>query len=226
MESRERVLEAVRQHEPQRDSMPLEDVAEVWRNDRGVVLTAVQRDGRALQFAAEALRADREIVLAAVQNHGSALEYATEALRADREVVLRAVQRDGWALKHAPEHLRADCEVAQAAVRQNGNALGFAAEGLLEDPSFATEAKRDFYLLKLTMLSGRSTVVTATRGFLHSNVEYVLRVCRTWFGLADDGSTMELWHGSDRVPDGSWVWDWPGIQPPGEISEYQLVVRR
>eukprot|EP00971_Amphidinium_carterae_P328875 6460982-Amphidinium_carterae.1 len=37
-------------------------------------------------------------------------------------------------------------------------AIGFAADELLEDASFATEAKMQFYLLKLSMLSARSTV--------------------------------------------------------------------
>eukprot|EP00971_Amphidinium_carterae_P167342 3315854-Amphidinium_carterae.1 len=39
-------------------------------------------------------------------------------------------------------------------------------EGLLpaQDPTFAIEAKREHHLLKLTMLSGRSTVVAAEGG--------------------------------------------------------------
>eukprot|EP00971_Amphidinium_carterae_P268944 5335739-Amphidinium_carterae.1 len=38
---------------------------------------------------------------------------------------------------------------------------------------------------------------------------------------------MELWHGSGEiVPADKLVRDWPGVQPPGEISEYPLVVTR
>eukprot|EP00971_Amphidinium_carterae_P071046 1404666-Amphidinium_carterae.1 len=82
----------------------------------------------------EARKADREIVLAAVRKNGLALQYASKTVRADREVVLTAVQQSQYALRHP-----ADC--------------------LLEDPTFATETKRNwFHLLKLTMLSGRSTV--------------------------------------------------------------------
>eukprot|EP00971_Amphidinium_carterae_P251486 4992025-Amphidinium_carterae.1 len=103
-------------------------------------------------------------------------------------------------------------------------ALPLAADCLLEDPTFATEAKRLRHLLKVAMLSGRSTVVAALGC---EDVEDVLNWCRMRLGLADDSTTtMELWHGSDRVRDGHGVWNWPGIQPPGEISEYQLVVRR
>eukprot|EP00971_Amphidinium_carterae_P323160 6422318-Amphidinium_carterae.1 len=56
----------------------------------------------------------------------------------------------------------------------------------------------------------------------------VLAECRRRLGLEEDGTTLEIWHGSgERVPDyGTWVREWPGIQPIGEISEYQLVVTR
>eukprot|EP00971_Amphidinium_carterae_P080309 1589016-Amphidinium_carterae.1 len=63
------------------------------------------------------------MVLTAVQTCGSALEFAPEALRADREVALRAVQQDAYALQ-------------------------LAADEVLEDPSFGTEAKREYHLLK------------------------------------------------------------------------------
>eukprot|EP00971_Amphidinium_carterae_P092932 1839807-Amphidinium_carterae.2 len=91
------------------------------------------------------------------------------------------------------------------------------------DPSFEMEAKKQFHLLKLTMLSGRSAMMAAGS---HGEVRDALARCRDRLGLADDGATMELWHGSDRVPDGAKVPDWPGVQPKGEVSEYQLLVAR
>eukprot|EP00971_Amphidinium_carterae_P154553 3065105-Amphidinium_carterae.1 len=192
MESKLRVLEAVRQ-----SWTALRNTDEVWKSDREVVLAAVQHAGQALHFAAETLKGDREIVLTAVQTCGFALNYATEALRADREV-------------------------AQAAVQQNADALRCVADEMLEDPSFAPEAKSNFYLLKLTMLSGRSTVVVANG---HWQVDDVLDRCGNRLGLADEGATIELCHGSDKVPDTE-VYNFPGVQPLGEISEYQLLVRR
>eukprot|EP00971_Amphidinium_carterae_P209355 4152818-Amphidinium_carterae.1 len=76
------------------------------------------------------------------------------------------------------------------------------------------------------MLSGRSTVVAAEG---NANVGSVLAESRRRLGLEEDGARMELWHGSgERVPDDrrTEVQDWPGIQPLGEISEYDLVVTR
>eukprot|EP00971_Amphidinium_carterae_P305741 6076190-Amphidinium_carterae.1 len=249
MESRESVLKAVGQRIPRRWDA-LREVGEVWRSDNEVVLAAVQANGQALEFAAEALRGDREIVLAAVQQCGAALRYATEALNGDREFVLTAVQKNARALEYATEALKADREVVLAAVQKNGLSLRYATEAimgdreivlaavqqeeialhwvaddLLEDRTFATEAKRQFHLLKLTMLSGRSTVVAASP---YSNVKLwnVLSFCRERLGLACDGTTMELWHGPERVPSDVRVRCWPGIQPTGEISEYQLVLTR
>eukprot|EP00971_Amphidinium_carterae_P069341 1372217-Amphidinium_carterae.1 len=73
------------------------------------------------------------------------------------------------------------------------------------------------------MLSGRSMVVVSDD---REDAEDVLCGLRLWLNLPDD-SMLELWHGQDRVPeDGKIVRDWPGIQPLGEISEYQLLVRR
>eukprot|EP00971_Amphidinium_carterae_P229900 4562293-Amphidinium_carterae.1 len=54
------------------------------------------------------------------------------------------------------EALTAEREVVLAAVQQSERALPWAADDLLEDPTFAREAKRDFHLLKLTMLSGKA----------------------------------------------------------------------
>eukprot|EP00971_Amphidinium_carterae_P134211 2659279-Amphidinium_carterae.1 len=139
-----------------------------------------------------------------MQGNGYALEYATEVVRGDREVVLAAVQRSPGALEHA-------------------------ADFLLEDASFATVAKRQFYLIKLTMLSGRSTVVALASlmaTICDEDAKGVLAKGRRRLGLADHGATLELWHGSERVPADVRVADLPGIQPKGEISEYQLVVRR
>eukprot|EP00971_Amphidinium_carterae_P074800 1478252-Amphidinium_carterae.1 len=71
------------------------------------------------------------------------------------------------------------------------------------------------------MLSGRSTVVVALSD---TNVEIVLALSRKRLGLADDGTTTALCHGSVRVPADVPVSDWPGVQAQGEISEYQLLV--
>ncbi len=60
---------------------------EEFRNDRDVVLAAVNKNGRFLEFASEELRNDRGVVLAALESNPLALEYASEGLRNDPEIV-------------------------------------------------------------------------------------------------------------------------------------------
>eukprot|EP00971_Amphidinium_carterae_P083290 1648685-Amphidinium_carterae.1 len=76
------------------------------------------------------------------------------------------------------------------------------------------------------MLSGRSIMVPAEHGL---NAGYVLLMCGDKLGLADDGArpTMEVWDLSgEKVDDETEVQDWPSVQPLGEISEYQLLLRQ
>eukprot|EP00971_Amphidinium_carterae_P082896 1639915-Amphidinium_carterae.1 len=76
------------------------------------------------------------------------------------------------------------------------------------------EAKGHYHLLKLTMLSGSSTVVAAEGD---DCAESVLVKCRKRLGLS--GTRMELLHCSgESVPAGARLRDFPGVQPPGEIS--------
>ncbi|CAE8690294.1 unnamed protein product [Polarella glacialis] len=110
------------------------------RNDRSLVLAAVQRNGMALQHVAGKLRADREVVLAAVSNEGAALQFADVSLRADREVALAAVKQAGWALRHISAQLHADKEIALAAVQQAGWALGDVALALRAHPEIVEAA--------------------------------------------------------------------------------------
>ena len=58
------------------------------RDDREVVLAAVQQDGAVLQFASERLRDDRDVVLAAVQQNGNALLFASPRFIFSRVVIL------------------------------------------------------------------------------------------------------------------------------------------
>eukprot|EP00747_Dinoflagellata_sp_TGD_P185428 gnl/TRDRNA2_/TRDRNA2_41981_c0_seq1.p1 gnl/TRDRNA2_/TRDRNA2_41981_c0~~gnl/TRDRNA2_/TRDRNA2_41981_c0_seq1.p1 ORF type:complete len:421 (-),score=66.40 gnl/TRDRNA2_/TRDRNA2_41981_c0_seq1:70-1332(-) len=68
------------------------------RNNRLVVLTAVQLDGRALEFAAPQLKRDRDIVCTAVQHNGQALQFAAPELQRDYDVVVTAVRQNDCTL--------------------------------------------------------------------------------------------------------------------------------
>ena len=60
-----------------------------------------RRLGPALRYASGELRNDREVVLAAVEQRGLALSFASEELKNDREVVLAAVKQAPAAFVYA-----------------------------------------------------------------------------------------------------------------------------
>mmetsp|Transcript_23299 Transcript_23299/g.42855 ORF Transcript_23299/g.42855 Transcript_23299/m.42855 type:complete len:231 (+) Transcript_23299:157-849(+) len=216
---RQKALALVKQH-----SFLLGSVPEPFKIDREVVLAAVQRSGGALQYAAEELKADREVVLVAVQQSGVALQHATEEVRHDREVVLAAVQQNGVALEYAAEELKCDRGVVLAAASENPHALNYAAEALLLDPEFAREAKERCYIFKVSLLSGRCIyAVGRVDDALQTAESFLASHCCSALGLEHAG-TEALIHGEAVVPKDAEMPAWPGIQPPGEISEYQLVV--
>eukprot|EP00971_Amphidinium_carterae_P284020 5639015-Amphidinium_carterae.1 len=119
----------------------------------------------------------------------------------------------------ADSSCKSDHEIVLAAVKRNGLALQWAADPLLEDCTFAAGQKRMYYLLKITLLSGRYTIVAHNNGTLDT----AIRMCMKRLGLNSTGSER-LVHGVDVVPCDSNVSQWPGIRPRGEISEYQLIL--
>jgi len=79
---------------------------------RGFVSTVVARHPKALRFAA-AWRDDKHLVLLAVQSNGCALAHASDSLRANKALVLTAIQQQQRALRYADLKLVADLEVQQ-----------------------------------------------------------------------------------------------------------------
>jgi len=95
------------------------------------------------------------------------------------------------------------------------DALQYAADELLLDSTFAAEIKRRWYILKISMLSGRSTTVMS-RGDVDAE-DVVEKYCRR-LGIRRSGMET-LIHGTEVVPPTVNVEDWPGVRPQGEVSE-------
>ena len=99
------------------------------REDRRIVIAAVQNDSAALDEAMPDLAGDKEVVMAAVGNCGRALQYASDELQSDREVVLKAVTTYGSAARWACAELKNDWEIVTAALMESGMALREASSG-------------------------------------------------------------------------------------------------
>lgn len=106
---------------------------EKYKNDKKIVIVAVQKDGNVLEFAGDKLKADKEVVLEAVRNNGCALKYASEILKDDKDVVLEAVRKSACSFMYASDGLKDDKEVVLEAVRRYRWNLMYASERLKED---------------------------------------------------------------------------------------------
>jgi len=79
--------------------------------------------------------------------------------------------------------------------------------------------------LRVSMLSGRYAYVVLPPERTVFRVDYVLRHCCYWLKLHATGASYSILHKDEVVPAEAQVRFWPGIRPPGEVSEYQLVVQ-
>ena len=128
------------------------------KNNKKIVLAAVQNWPWALKHASEALKADREVVMAAVKKDGTTLEYASNDLKKDEEIVLAAVKSVGGALKFASEEFKKDKKIVLEAVKNAGRALIFVSEALRKDPEVVLEAmKKNLAASKYSLLSHEET---------------------------------------------------------------------
>jgi hypothetical protein len=103
------------------------------------VLTAVKQDGSSLIYASNLLKNDREVVLTAVQQYGMNLKFAPKHVK-DREVVMSSVKSNGESLKFACKSIRNHRDIVLAAVKQSGHALKFASAALQEEPEMLVAA--------------------------------------------------------------------------------------
>jgi len=91
------------------------------RDDKDVVLTAVQRDESAYRFASDTMKGDLDVALATVTKNGFALgdfigHRSAAHLVRDKCVVLRAVTSDGSAIQYVPCDVALDRRIATAAI--------------------------------------------------------------------------------------------------------------
>lgn len=86
----------------------LEFAPQVWKNNRELVLQAVQTKGRALQYASETLKNDKELALAAIETHPENFKYISKSLQSDKDI-LNAIQKKPFiAYRHWPRYLQKD----------------------------------------------------------------------------------------------------------------------
>eukprot|EP00971_Amphidinium_carterae_P324238 6443579-Amphidinium_carterae.1 len=98
-------------------------------------------------------------------------------------------------------------------------ALQYAADQLLMDTSFTVDERRNFFILRLTRMSGHECVLAAWDDWT------VDRVLTEWCQKTGHRRVlgMQLLCQAERVPNNTPVLEWLGIGLRGELSDYQLL---
>jgi hypothetical protein len=117
---------------------------------------AVKHDGYALQFASEDLKNDRELVLAAVNRSSQALSFSSERLRNDREVVLAAVSKQGNEMRYASEELKNDNEILIVAVANGWKVWNEEFKDLVETAVLDFRVYHDVFLRGWSLVANKS----------------------------------------------------------------------
>ena len=107
------------------NAFALEILDAKFKNDREIVMAAVNNDGYALEYASDELKNDREIVLASVNKDGDALEFASDELKNDKEVVLAALAKYVSPFQFASEELKNDKNLIIQALQIDNIALDY-----------------------------------------------------------------------------------------------------
>lgn len=115
----------------------LQNVPQELRDDRDVVLAAIEKNGLDLQYAAKKFQNDPTIVLVAVKQNGLALEFASEELRNKNEIVIPALCKTLHAFQHVSNRIKNDKEFIDGAMMGLGaTVLNYASKEIRNNKDF------------------------------------------------------------------------------------------
>jgi hypothetical protein len=142
------------------------------------MLEAVKKSGDVLKCATGELRDDKEVVLAAINDDARAFEYASDALRADRDIVLQVVKANGNMLEYASNELRSDHEIVIEAMKENSSAIKYASDVLKKDSQIAMvliallneEEKNSDFRARLSAVAYLDTVVFSNESVINEMI--------------------------------------------------------
>lgn len=187
------ILEQIRNGGKMLVDLPVE-----YRDEKEIVLAAVQRHGRNFYGASKRLQDDYDVVIEAIRCpdlgsdieivtkavclYGCELRFASKALQNNFDVVTIAVQQDGYALRYASEAMQDNFDLVLKAVQSNPEAL-----------IFASNAMKDNYDVVLAAVRQNSRVLRYASEALKNNYDVVLAAVR------QDGESLQL--ASDAMKD-------------------------
>lgn len=89
-----------------KNNFSLKNIFPEIRNNKAVVLKALEVDGLNLQYASDELRDDYAVVMEAVRNNGLALQYASKRLKNNEDIVAAAIKQNKDALEFTSDRIK------------------------------------------------------------------------------------------------------------------------
>jgi hypothetical protein len=117
----------------------LETLEEKFRNDKDVVLAAIEENPYSLEFASLELRNDPDVVIPALKSDEEVYQFVGRLIKIDRNNALQVVKLDGLLLNALISKFKDDREVVRVATQQNLEALTFASSRLQKDVDFVLD---------------------------------------------------------------------------------------
>ncbi|EFC36692.1 predicted protein [Naegleria gruberi] len=100
----------------------IETLPQEFKQDREIVLTAIQLYGSEFKYASRSLLNDRELLIIALRNGFRLSDY--NEIELDREIVYESCRYDRNNLKNVPEQYRDDEEIVEAAISYTETGYG------------------------------------------------------------------------------------------------------
>lgn len=131
----------------------LEELSDSLKNDKEVILTAMNIDPGCFSFASTDLRSDKELVIEAIKLYPPNLKYADDIFKNDKEIVLLALSntdKDRTAvyaysvLEYVSSQFQNDKEIVKLAIKNNKSALEHASTDLRNDKEFILEILKEY----------------------------------------------------------------------------------
>ena len=151
---------------------------EEMKNNKLVVIHAVQSKGYAICYASEELKKDKEVIYYALDNDGTALQYLDDTFKDNSNYVIRAILNNGLALSYASDRLKDNDYLVKIAVQRHGLVYKYISDRLKEDIKIVIlSLENDFtvYYSLSQRLKDNHTVIIAAIASRKDTIRYLSR---------------------------------------------------
>jgi len=145
------------------DGLKLETLADKWKRDIDVVMTACKNNGYAIKYASEDLKSNRELARIVLSSQGLQLSEFSESIKNDKELVEIAVKINGYAFRSASNELKNDREYVLYLAENTPIVFGLSSDEIKSDfeliQKFLPRNQTLYYELPIDLRSNKELAI-------------------------------------------------------------------